>query len=55
MKKAPYNGAQYAKFMTIALLAPVGVRMPPPHLNKYIFHRKANMAGKNVSTKFFYI
>jgi hypothetical protein len=59
IEKAPYNGAPksivLANPMPIALLAPFGVRMPPPQLNKYFFHRRANMVAKNDFTKFFYI
>jgi serine hydrolase len=54
MKKAPYNGAQYAvTTIAIALLAPFGVRMPPPQLINRFVHCRANMAAKNDFTKFF--
>src|SRR5271170_5288109 len=56
-KKRPRQvGAQYdVKAMPIALLAPFGVRMPPPLLINYFFHCTANMAAKIDFTKFFYI
>lgn len=41
--------------MTIALLAPLGVRMPPPLLIDCILHCRANIKGKTQTTKFFYI
>ncbi len=38
----------------IALLAPLGVSMPPPHFIYELFcHRRANMEGKNDFAKFF--
>ena len=53
-KKGPeLRGPNMVTTMIIALLAPLGVRMPPPLLINNLVHCKANMAAKNDFTKFF--
>jgi hypothetical protein len=55
-KKAPIlSGPNMVIPVIIALLAPFGVRMPPPQLiYKLIVHFTANMAWENDFSKFFY-
>src|SRR5258708_1040825 len=62
MKKAPiYRGPIYLDIVNtaiIALLAPLGVRMPPPLLINYLYlvcHCTANMKCIDDFAKFFYL